>query len=92
MGFLPTHYRCGVSIEVVAGEVFEGVVASLPWSPIVSLDWWGEECGEGGEECFSGDRGHPPVDPDHPIETPRRRYPPELLLFGFGSDGSRPVD
>jgi hypothetical protein len=35
MGPFPTHYRWVTMVEMVPGQVFEGVVATLPYGPMI---------------------------------------------------------
>jgi hypothetical protein len=53
----------------------------LAGSPLLSSPRWWHECIQGGEQGFPGDRGHPPVQSDHPVQTPGGRNTPQALLF-----------
>jgi hypothetical protein len=91
VGLLASHGR-GVSvIEDVAGQVFEGVVPTLPWGPRVVWGRGRQECVDGSEEGETRGRGHPPVHPDHPTEAFRCGDAAQLHLLQLVPDRPQPV-
>jgi hypothetical protein len=85
--FLPADRGGGAVVQPVAGQVLQGVVASLPGAAGVVVARWrvvGAESCEGRFPCCGGEGS---IDPEHSLDPRGGETPADLLGFGVEVSG-----